>query len=110
MDQLRAKSYEVSDAPGQEDFGWYFTFQVSDIEHSFVIGHRPGGDNEEGLWIAWLERSRGFLPSLVGARKRGIQPIAQVIQEILSGSSQIRDIHWHFARDFDAGSAEMRGS
>jgi hypothetical protein len=107
IDQLRGKGYEVSDAPGQEDFGWYFTFRVSEIEHCFVIGHRPDEDNEEGLWIGWLERSRGFLPSIVGARKRGIQPAAaQVIQEVLSGSSQIRDIGWHFARDFDTGRAE----
>jgi hypothetical protein len=40
IDQLRGKGYEVSDAPGQEDFGWYSTFRVSEIEHCFVIGHR----------------------------------------------------------------------
>lgn len=109
INQLRGKGYEVSDAPLQEDFGWYFTFRASDVEHCFVIGHRPPDDNNEGLWIGWLERSRGFLLSLVGARKRGIQPVAgQVIHEILSGCSQIRDMRWHFAKDFDTGSAKMR--
>lgn len=107
IDQLRGKGYEVPDAPRQEDFGWFFTFRVSEIEHCFVIGHRPGDGNEEGLWIGWLERNRGFLPSLVAARKMGVQPVAaQVIQEILSGPSQVRDLRWHFASDFDRGTSQ----
>ena len=103
-EQLRSKGYQAAEVPGQEDFGWYFRFTKSGIEHCLVIGHRPGDNNEEGLWIGWLERSRGFLASLVGARKRGIQPAAaRAIHEILSGSPQIRDVRWHFGRDFDSG-------
>jgi hypothetical protein len=107
-EQLRIKGYEIPEEPAQEDFGWYFNFRVSEIEHCFVIGHRPGVGNEEGLWIGWLERSRSFVAALFGARKRDIQPVAvHAIHEILSGSPQIRDVQWHFERDFASGHEEM---
>jgi hypothetical protein len=106
-EQLGGSGYQAAEAPGQEDFGWYFRFTTSGIEHFFFIGYRPPDDNEEGVWIGWLERSRGFLATLAGARKRGIQPAAaRAIHEILSGSPQIRDVHWHFARDFHSGREE----
>jgi hypothetical protein len=107
-EQLRSKGYQATEVPRQEDFGWYFGFSVSGIEHCFVIGCRPGDNNEEGLWIGWLERSRGFIASLLGARKRGIQPTAvRAIHEILSASPQIREVHWHFEHDFNSGREEL---
>jgi hypothetical protein len=97
--------------PGQEDFGWYLDFEVAGISHTFVILHRPTGENEEGTWIGWLERSRGFIGSLLGGRKRGIQPSAvEVIHRILSGSPIIRDVRWHFSHDFDMGHEERGAS
>jgi hypothetical protein len=102
--QLRDHGYEVATEPDQEDFGWYFTFRVSDIEHCFVIGCRAQREIGDALWIGWLERSRGLVASLLGARNRGIQPAAvQAVHEVLSASSQIREIGWHFKKDFDAG-------
>jgi hypothetical protein len=107
-EQLRRKGYPANDGPCQEDFGWYFTFRVSDISYCFVIGHRPGDENTEGEWIGWLERSRGFMASIFGGRNRDIQPAAaQVIHEILSNSPQIRDSRWHFRHDFRRGPEEM---
>jgi hypothetical protein len=107
-EQLRDKGCQAAYVPGQEDFGWYFSFLVAGIEYCFVIGHRPGDENGEGVWIGWLERSRGFVASMFGGRKRGIQPTAaRVIHEILSNSPQIRDVRWHFRRDFDAGREKM---
>ena len=107
MQQLRSRGYQAAEAPGQEDFGWYFTFLVTEIEHCFVIGHRPGDVTEENLWICQLERSRGFIGSLVGARNRGIHPAAaRAIHEILSGSPQIREIRWHFERNLRRGLEE----
>lgn len=111
MEELRSKGHEATSDAKQEDFGWYFTFLASGVEHCFVIGHRPGGANQEGLWIGWLERSRGFLPSLVGARKTGILPVSiELIEGILSGSSQIKDMRWHFARDVHASRGELLGT
>jgi hypothetical protein len=107
-EQLRSRGHQAAEAPGQEDFGWYFRFRVSGFEHCFVIGHRPGGDTEEGLWIGWLERSRGFVASLLGARRRGIQPAAaRAIHEVLSSSPQIQEVQWHFERNFEAGREDL---
>ena len=107
-EQLHCKGYQADDVPGQEDFGWYITFRVSDISYCFVIGHRPGDENTEGEWIGWVERSRGFTALIFGGRNRGIQPAAaQVIHEILSNSRKIRDIHWHLLRDFRAGREDL---
>jgi hypothetical protein len=103
-EQLRAKGYEAEGKPGQEDFGWYFTFRISGIEDCFVIGHRPTGEEEVGVWIGGLERGRGLVASLLGRRKRGIEMVAaQAIHQILSRSPQIWNIRWHFERDFNGG-------
>jgi hypothetical protein len=108
IEQLRGKGYQATDGPGQEDFGWYFNFRVADVEHCFVIGYRPGDNKEEGVWIGFLERRRGFVASLLGARKRGIQPAAaEAIHAVLSHSPQIRSARWHFERDFRNGHEEM---
>jgi hypothetical protein len=102
MEQLRSMGYQCSNVPDQEDFGWYFTFRVSGTEYCFVVGHRREDNNEEGLWIGWLERNRGFVPSLLGARKRDIQRVAaRVIHEILSSAPQIRDIRWSLEHDLN---------
>lgn len=103
-EQLRSKGYQASEVPGQEDFGWYFTFVESGVEHCFVIGHRAGDDDTEYLWIGWLERSRGFVASVLGGRQRDVQPdAAGAIHEILSSSPQIQNVRWHLRRDFDSG-------
>jgi hypothetical protein len=107
VEQLRSKGYQTSEVPSQEDFGWYFTFVESGVEHCFVIGLRPGDDAED-IWIGWLERSRGFVVSVVGGRQRDIQPDAPwAIHEILSSSSQIQEVRWHLRRDFDGGREEI---
>jgi hypothetical protein len=41
IEELRKRKFETAAKPGQEDFGWYFTFHVSDIKHCLVIGYRP---------------------------------------------------------------------
>lgn len=107
-EQLRAKGYQAANAPGQEDFGWYFSFLIDGLEYCFVIGHRPVNENGEGVWIGWLERSRSFVASVLGGRNRGIQPAAaRAIHEILASSPQIRDVRWHFRRDFDSGREQI---
>jgi hypothetical protein len=109
--ELRKQGMKTDAKPGQEDSGWYLNFEVADISHTFMIGHRPTGENEGGTWIGWLERRRGLLGSLLGGRKRGIQAsAAEVIHRILSGSSTIRDVRWHFSHDFDMGHEERGAS
>jgi len=102
--ELRKQGVKTDEQPGQEDFGWYLNFEVAGSGHYFVIGHRPTDESEAGTWIGWLERSRGLIGSVLGGRKRGIQPLAaEAIHKILSSSPLVRDVRWHFERDFDNG-------
>jgi hypothetical protein len=102
--ELRKQGMETDEKPGQEDFGWYLNFEVVGIGHTFVIGHRPNGETEAGIWIGWLERKRGLIGSVLGGRRRGIQAsAAQAIHQILNTCSEVRDVRWHFQRDFDSG-------
>jgi len=109
--ELRNRGVNTDGEPSQEDFGWYFNFQVMGASHTFVVGHRPGDEEDEGTWIGWVERRRGFVGSLLGARKRGINPSApETLHLILSSSSQIRNIRWHFRQDFDKGHEDLGAS
>jgi len=84
--------------------GWYLNFEVAGVWHCFVIGHCPTGETEAGTWIGSLERKRGLIGSLLGERKRGIQAsAAHAIHQVLTESSAVRDVRWHFQRDFSRG-------
>src|SRR6267378_7831977 len=90
INELRKQGVKADEQPGQEDFGWYLNFEITGKGHTLVIGHRPSGESEAGIWIGWLERNTGFIGSLFGGRKRGIQPSAiQAIHRILSDSALI---------------------
>jgi hypothetical protein len=109
--ELRKQGEETDEKPGQEDFGWYLNFEVTGTGHCFVIGYRPTRETEAGTWIGGLERRRGLIGSVLGGRKRGIQPsAAEAIHRILSSSPLIRDVRWHFQRDFDDGYEERGAS
>jgi hypothetical protein len=104
INELRQQGVKTDEKPAQEDFGWYLNFEVAGCGHCFVIGHRPTGESEAGTWIGWLERSRGFIGSVLGGRKRKIEPLAvEAIHKTLSSSPLVRDVRWHFRRDFDKG-------
>lgn len=110
IQELRKDGLKTDEKPGQEDFGWYLNFEAGGIGHTFVISHHPEGETEEGTWIGCIERNRGFIASIFGARKRGIQAsAAKEIHRILSRSPLIREVRWHFQRDFDTG-CEDRGA
>jgi len=109
IQRLREQGIGTDDEPGQEDFGWYFSFKVSDGDHCCVIGYRPGDtDEEDGLWIGWIERSKGFLGSLFGGRSKGISPKAiTAIHRVLRSSSEITNLRWHERSDFDRDREEL---
>lgn len=109
MEELRNRGFSIAGEPAQEDFGWYLTFRVGDVEHDFVIGFRPGDSPSEGLWIGWLERRRGLVGSILGRRQVGVQHDAiHAIHAILSNSPQVQRVRWHVQADFDDG-LEQRG-
>lgn len=68
IEELRKRKFETAAKPGQEDFGWYFTFHVSGIEYCLVIGYCPEEVTEEvfGL-VGWSGAVALFLHCLVFA-------------------------------------------
>ena len=94
--RLRSNGLQTDDEPRQEDFGWYFQFEVPGGRHCCVLGYQE--DDPEGRWLIWLERSRGFLGSILGMRKRGIDSAAvRALQDILGRAPEIRELEWQEA-------------
>mgnify|MGYP006908254075 CR=1 FL=1 len=106
--RLRSQAVATDDEPGQEDFGWYFNFQLGDDTYCFVLGFRPDDEGEDGSWLGFLERSVGLIGSLLGRRSRGI-PVeaARAIHGALSNASEITEVRWHTKKDFDARAEEL---
>ena len=101
MRELAARGAHVAAEPGQEDFGWYFTFRAGGTDHDFVLGYRAGADGEPGDWMGTIERNAGLLPSLLGARDRGVRPeAARAIHGVLAASAQISDIRWFADQEY----------
>jgi hypothetical protein len=94
--KLKAQRVAVDDEPGQEDFGWYFNFEVDGVKHCFVVGFRPDDPPGSGEWVGWVERDAGFLASLVGGRRRGISDAAvHAVEQVLKSAPEIADVTWH---------------
>jgi hypothetical protein len=102
IDRLRAAGFHTNEDPEQEDFGWYFEFHVPEGKHSVVLGFRSGDPKPNGCWIAFIERSRGFLGSLLGQRKREIAATAMSALHAALQAPEIRNVRWHEQKDFDA--------
>jgi len=91
--RLREIGIQTDGEPGQEDFGWYFEFEVPAGKHCCVLGYQD--DDPEGRWCLWLERSRGFLGSIFGKRRAGIDSAAvQALQTILGNAPEIHELEW----------------
>lgn len=106
--QLQAKGVKCEKESGQEDFGWYLLFQVGDVEHCLVVAYQAMQPPSSGYWIGEVERHRGFILSILGARTLGISESAvTAIHGVLSGSDQIHDVRWHFrkSKDGDSGAS-----
>jgi hypothetical protein len=96
MGELRKLGFSTANEPGQEDFGWYFTFHAGGTEHCVVITFQPNDPATGDQWLGWVERQVGFLGSVLGGRKRGILPEAvEAVDTALKSSSDIRGLTWH---------------
>ena len=101
--ELQSHGVATDSELDQEDFGWYFSFRHGDTEHQFIIGYRPGSGEEPGTWIGWVERRAGLIGSLLGARRRGIEPTAlRAIHDVLASDRRVSSVRWHRKTDFDA--------
>lgn len=102
MQELKQKGIETDSQPAQEDFGWYFNYKMGGQEYRFVIGFQPADEGVPSSWMGWVEKKAGMLSSMFGGRSKGIQPEAvQAIHTVLSSSTDIQDIRWHFTSGFD---------
>jgi hypothetical protein len=94
-ERLSNAGFQITRKPDQEDFGWYFTFLVQDVEHCVVVSFHPNDPDNGDRWVCWVERHTGFIGSLLGGRKRGILPEAvQALDSILTNSNEIQFIGW----------------
>jgi hypothetical protein len=109
--ELQSHGVATDSEPDQEDFGWYFGFRPGDTEHQFIIGYRPGADEEPGTWIGWVERKASLIGSLLGARGRGIEPTAlRAIHDVLASDRRVSSVRWHRRTDFDAANESASAS
>lgn len=93
--ELDSAGIQTTSEPKQEDFGWYFTFVVNEIEHCVVVGFQLNDIEVGDCWIGWIERNVGFLTATFGGRHRGILPEAiDIIDSILSSTSEINELRW----------------
>src|SRR5262249_11616746 len=88
ISKLRANGYAADEQPGQEDFGWYFTFEVQGVKHDAVIGYRPDSYNGVGELICWVERKAGLIGTALGRRKHVIPEAVEAVHQILSTSPE----------------------
>ena len=104
MKELRKDGVRTDANAGQEDYGWYFNFWLGDTKYCLVCGLRPAEGSDPAVWVAWIERSKGFVAGLFGGRETGIDiSAARQIHQVLSRVSQISNVRWHLRTDFDRG-------
>src|SRR4051794_24564012 len=85
--------------PEQEDFGWYFRFEVGGNPHLFIIGYRP----VERDWLGNIER----VPVLFfKPQPHGDAPL--FLHRALADPTVFQNVRWHVAAEFDRGE-EDRG-
>lgn len=98
MEGLRARGVATDPEPGQEDFGWFFTFAIGGTSYDCILGYRPGDGEEPGDWLGTIERRAGLLASLFGARRRGIDA-REALHAVLSASSRVTALRWFADQD-----------
>ncbi len=103
MERLRAMGVVADGEPAQEDFGWYFGFAMPEGRHCCVVVFRPGADAEAGVWLAFVERDRSLLGSLLGGRRRGVTNGAVAALHAALSAPEIRNLLWHERAEFERG-------
>ena len=92
--KLTQAGIKATSEPQQEDFGWFFTSVVDDVEHRVIVGFQPNDINEGDSWVGWIEPKIGLLRSLFENRGRVLPQAVQIIDAILSSASEITELKW----------------
>lgn len=91
IQEMQRQGIAVDNDPGQEDFGWYISFQCNGERYNFIIGYAE----EDDEWTGWIERDIGLLPSLFGGRSKGVKPCAvEALNKILDSSPLIWNLQF----------------
>lgn len=88
VSKLRTNGYATDEQPGQEDFGWYLTFEVQGVKHVVLIGYRTDSHDRAGEWLCRIERSAGLIGAAFGKRKQVLPEAVEAIRRILSDSPE----------------------
>jgi len=100
---LRRVGWEIPDDIGQEDDGWFVTFQKPGHCYDLIV---QLVNAETHLWLVWVERSVGFIPSLLGFRKKPVPIEAAVaIFDAIRGAPEIENPQWFTKDEFLGGQA-----
>ena|SRR5437899_1015292 len=104
MDELRARDVQTDDEARQDEAGWHFGIRRGEIDYKVRVSRRPGSASRPPVWIGRVERKTGRLGTLLHAPARAIEPdVVFSIHAVLNSSLLIRNLRWHYQRDFDAG-------
>jgi hypothetical protein len=99
--RLRALDSGVVADPEPEDFGWYITFSTEEVRYQAVIG--PIGDE---FWYVVVERVVGFLPSILGFRRKHKTPQGLLfVHKALKDAEETSQLQWHSWKSFSKGGA-----
>ena len=100
-DRLRKAGWEVAEEIGQEDHGWYLTYRKGKPSYDLIVQLVNG---ETGLWLAWIEKGLGILPSLLGGRKKPVPTEALVaVYDALKEADEVQDLMWFTKEEFIDG-------
>ena len=89
--ELARRDAAVEPMIGQRDAGWMVRFRFHGTTYDFLARYR-GPD-----WVGLLERRRGIVGRLFHGRFKNVEFDAlRLIDEVLSSSELISDIHWHY--------------
>jgi hypothetical protein len=99
IERLRERGVRTAE-PGQEDFGWYFSFTAGENDYDFIIGYRPADGDQTGKWIGTIERRSGLLTSILGARNREIENEAVQLIDSALLSEPIANVQWFSDEDY----------
>jgi len=107
ISRLQAQKIVCDDKPGREDFGWYFNFTLSGCEYCCVCLLREADGDNPAVWVLWIERNSDIVAAAsAGHEKHSSFTAPQLVHKILSQSTEISNIRWHFKKDFDKGREE----
>jgi hypothetical protein len=107
MENIPTDGLMLDEEPDQEDWGWYFDLRLGETTYQICIGFRPEDEEGQGDWLVFIVRDCGFIRSLFGKEKKECaKEVPLAIHKALSSSTEIKNIRWHYKKDFDACNEE----